>query len=402
MQEANTPPDQPGRAPRALRSHGSLVRTFATLAALGGTLAFSTPGDPAPTTADPTPAGALADAAALPAAVLAAVPGAVVEAGVEAVGAAASAASLLDPTLEPLRGLVRGSDAYQEGRAALSLRIDGQPVPYSVLALTALPGATLQLDAAVEDRPETLVLRHASGVAVAGEPGHWSWTAPEHPGIHALEVSRSGSDEAVRVHVLVTHARTLVRDETLNGFRIGRYVETPLNGRDAYLPPEGFVEVMASDEDVLVSPHFTLGQFLCKQEGDPRYLAFSTPLAIKLEAVLEATNRAGIAAGTLHVMSGFRTPWYNRAIGNTTDYSRHLWGDAADVYVDVDGDGDMDDLDGNGRSDMADARRLAAIVEEAETRGRDALGAGGLGVYDRTSAHGPFVHVDARGYAARW
>jgi hypothetical protein len=27
---------------------------------------------------------------------------------------------------------------------------------------------------------------------------------------------------------------------------------------------------------------------------------------------------------------------------------------------------------------------------------------GGCGVYIATSAHGPFVHIDARGYRARW
>jgi len=27
---------------------------------------------------------------------------------------------------------------------------------------------------------------------------------------------------------------------------------------------------------------------------------------------------------------------------------------------------------------------------------------GGIGVYDRTSAHGPFVHVDTRGMIVRW
>jgi uncharacterized protein YcbK (DUF882 family) len=101
-------------------------------------------------------------------------------------------------------------------------------------------------------------------------------------------------------------------------------------------------------------------------------------------------------------MSGFRTPWYNRAIGNTTDYSRHLWGDAADVYVDRDGDGDMDDLDGDGRVDLDDARILAAFVDQVERDAESHLPVGGMGLYRRNAAHGPFVHVDARGTRARW
>jgi len=99
--------------------------------------------------------------------------------------------------------------------------------------------------------------------------------------------------------------------------------------------------------------------------------------------------------------AGFRTPAYNRAIGNATVYSRHLWGDAADIFVDRDGDGEMDDPNGDGRSSVADARALSALVERVEA-GDAALRPGGMGVYRRNATHGPFVHVDARGYRARW
>jgi len=99
-------------------------------------------------------------------------------------------------------------------------------------------------------------------------------------------------------------------------------------------------------------------------------------------------------------MSGFRTPAYNAAIGNHTVYSRHLWGDAADIYVDADGDGVMDDLNGDGRSDVQDARVLAGWIDRAVRR--VPLIPGGLAAYRRTAAHGPFVHVDARGFRVRW
>ncbi|MCG6988905.1 MAG: hypothetical protein LJF06_12095 [Gemmatimonadetes bacterium] len=99
-------------------------------------------------------------------------------------------------------------------------------------------------------------------------------------------------------------------------------------------------------------------------------------------------------------MSGFRTPAYNAAIGNQTVYSRHLWGDAAAVYVDADGNGVMDDLNGDGRSDVQDARVLAGWIDQAVRK--VPLVPGGLAAYRRTAAHGPFVHVDARGFRARW
>ena len=100
-------------------------------------------------------------------------------------------------------------------------------------------------------------------------------------------------------------------------------------------------------------------------------------------------------------MSGYRTPFYNRAIGNV-QYSRHIYGDGADIFVDVSPrDELMDDLNGDGRVDLRDARVLYEIVEGLE--GGDVAGlVGGLATYDATSAHGPFVHVDGRGYRARW
>ena len=62
-------------------------------------------------------------------------------------------------------------------------------------------------------------------------------------------------------------------------------------------------------------------------------------------------------------MSGYRTPAYHRAIGDTTTFSRHLWGAAADVFIDADGDGKMDDLDGNGVIDQRDAALLFALAD---------------------------------------
>lgn len=313
-----------------------------------------------------------------------------------------------DRALEPVRGTPSAVGPYQARPAPFALTVDGFDVGHGVLAFNALPGEPVAL-AIGEAASGRFTLRYDAGEAVdvTGEGRLWRWTPPAEPGIHALEVTRGegaegGAPSSIRLNVLVLHPAEHVEGDALHGFRIGRYAETPLGGRAEYLPPTGFVHVPDGDEDVLVSPHFALGQFLSKQQGEPRFLAFSPPLALKLEAVLEAANEAGIAAGTFFVMSGFRTPWYNRAIGNTTIYSRHLWGDAADIFVDRDGDGDMDDLNGDGRRDLDDARVLARLVEQVEARAARGVRAGGIGLYRRNAAHGPFVHVDARGHAARW
>jgi hypothetical protein len=60
----------------------------------------------------------------------------------------------------------------------------------------------------------------------------------------------------------------------------------------------------------------------------------------------------------------------------------------------------MDDLNGDGRVTTADARFLAQVAEQVEKKHPELIG--GVGVYSATGAHGPFVHIDVRGYPARW
>jgi len=102
-------------------------------------------------------------------------------------------------------------------------------------------------------------------------------------------------------------------------------------------------------------------------------------------------------------MSGFRTPRYNREGGQTSgraSLSRHMYGDATDVFVDNDRDGWTDDVNRDGRIDIRDAEVVARAAERVEAR-HPAL-VGGVGIYAATGVHGPFTHVDARGRRARW
>jgi hypothetical protein len=80
--------------------------------------------------------------------------------------------------------------------------------------------------------------------------------------------------------------------------------------------------------------------------------------------------------------------------------SRHQYGDAADVFVDNDGNGRMDDLNRDGRVDARDTQLVIDAAERVERAHPDLLG--GAGRYRATRAHGPFVHIDVRGYRARW
>jgi hypothetical protein len=304
-----------------------------------------------------------------------------------------------DPSLEPARAGFLDADAYSPELAGFGLVVDGHPVMYRVFAVTSLPGDAVRLRLDGPAAGATYRLRYGQGQAWTASSEEWEWLAPDEPGVYPIRVE-DGDGDFVHLNVLVMHDWSHIADGSLHGYAIGSYRSEPLGGDPVYLPPEGFVEATALD--VLVSPHFTLGQFLCKQPGERRFLALSVPLVNKLEALLQAVNEAGIETSSFHVMSGFRTPAYNAAIGNKTVYSRHLWGDAADIYVDVDGERQMDDLNGDGRSDVEDARVLYGLAEGLELAEAPTVSDGGLGLYRRNAAHGPFVHVDARGHSARW
>ncbi|MDX1499414.1 MAG: D-Ala-D-Ala carboxypeptidase family metallohydrolase [Woeseiaceae bacterium] len=289
--------------------------------------------------------------------------------------------------------------AWDSSRLDVPLMVNGQTVPYPVFAIFVMPGSTIEvgfLDATAGAKL-SLDGRPVDG---AGVP----LTAPATPGLAVLEIENLATGETARIHVFVmVPADRVGKDERLNGYRIGRYPATPLRGLDIYLPPLGFVEVTEANRDVAVSPNFTLGEFLAKQEsGWPKYLVLRSSLLLKLENIIATLNRSGRPTGGFVIMSGYRTPFYNRAIGNV-QYSRHVWGGAADFYIDeAPADGIMDDLNGDGRVNRDDARWLAKFIDDMSRRGEFGPRIGGIGVYGSTSAHGPFVHVDVRGTRARW
>ena len=233
-------------------------------------------------------------------------------------------------------------------------------------------------------------------------PGGWLWRAPTTAGGHRAEiVHRDG--RAMRIHLIVKKPLKAVRDGHINGYRIGHYPEASKTRPAIHQPPSGLIEVTEAMVDLPVSPHFTLGQFLCRQQPDhwPKYLVLQPALVEKLELLLAEVNQRGIRTDSLHVMSGYRTPWYNRSLGNVP-FSRHVWGAAADIFVDTIGDGRMDDLTGNGTSDVTEARILQRIVEETFADPPSPRLAGGLGLYGPRPHRGPFIHVDVRGKEARW
>ena len=293
-------------------------------------------------------------------------------------------------------------EGYDPGAAGFVLQAGPWPVPYRVFALFVEPGQAVPLRPQLGTGRARWQARAEGGTLEPDGDAAWTWTAPQEPGLYPVTVADAESGEAIVLNVFVQVPFDHQTD-ALDGYAIGAYSEEPLNGNPRFERPEWFVQVTPELEDVYVSPHFTLGQFVAKQaSGYPKYLVLQERLLLKLERLLQEVNEAGIEARTFAVLSGYRTPAYNLAIGNTTTSSRHLYGDGADIYVDDDGDGRMDDVTGDGAVTVADAERLAQIVEAAQDEPWYAPFVGGLGIYAPAPHRGPFIHVDTRGEPARW
>jgi uncharacterized protein YcbK (DUF882 family) len=172
-----------------------------------------------------------------------------------------------------------------------------------------------------------------------------------------------------------------------------------------YAPPSGFIEVTRENQDFHVSEHFRLRDFLTKDQPNvwPKYLLLDADLIDKLELVIQELEARGVRVQHMQVMSGFRTPRYNSAGGNTegrANLSRHMYGDASDIFVDNDRNGMMDDLNRDGRVNVKDAEVIGSAAERVEAKHRALVG--GVGIYPACCGHGPFTHIDVRGYRARW
>lgn len=297
---------------------------------------------------------------------------------------------------------LRAAASFHTETASFAIAFAGETSAYRELSAFVMPGTPLSIEA-VGGPAGDYVLSAEQGDTMRRGSRAWRWRAPATPGLYTITVKGPGDKkDAIALHAFVMVPATAVHDGVLNGYRIGAY--PPARRGPLYEPPPGFVEVTRENAKTRVSPHFRLQQFVCKEDGSdryPKYLVLQPRLPLKLEAILERVNQLGFVSDTLHVMSGYRTPYYNHAIGDVP-YSMHQWGSAADIYVDPAGTGRMEDLNGDHRVDLGDARYLYEQIERMLSLKPYERFQGGMGFYPATPAHPPFVHVDVRGTKARW
>ena len=243
---------------------------------------------------------------------------------------------------------------------------------------------------------------YGTRAALAGQPAFSADpTPPGATGMWRLEPEQATESPMLTVVTEVPFAAK--RGGFLNGYHIGSYPTEGAGRTDVYAPPPGFIEVTPENQDVQLSEHFRLRQFLTKDQGEvwPKYVALRLELIDKLELVLQELQRMGVRADRMYVMSGFRTPQYNGPGGDgRAALSRHMYGDAADVWVDSDGDEYVDDLNGDGARDRRDIEVILRAVERVEQKHPELIG--GAGLYYELGARSPFIHIDVRGTPTRW
>jgi uncharacterized protein YcbK (DUF882 family) len=214
--------------------------------------------------------------------------------------------------------------------------------------------------------------------------------APQRPGFYRLSIARPDSRtlvDSIIVGVMIPFSSKL--GASINGYQIGTYRAE--RGDGSSTPPRGFVEVRPENAELAVSTHFRLADFLTHdgQERWPRYVALDPRILDKVELVLRHLGSREHDM-PMTVSSGFRTPLHNQRVPRAASDSRHQYGDAADLAIDVDGDG---------RVTYLDVLAVARAVELTERDHPELVG--GLGLYGNRGT-APYVHIDVRGVRKRW
>lgn len=269
------------------------------------------------------------------------------------------------------------------------------------------PGDTIALPDSLGNGAAAALAPHDSG---AVRPAHAPTGGVTRPGAGVWDVVAQAGRAAERVPGLTVLVPVPMSQK--HGARMGQYLlgTWPFEGgrkaRPGYETPSGAIRVDSDDVDIPISEHFTLGEFLTKGQNDvwPKYVVIQARNLDKLELTIQELEKMGHPVEHVGVISGFRTPNYNANGGDPSGrgaLSRHMYGDAADVYIDNDRSGCMDDLNGDGRVDKDDARVLAEAANRVEQQHPNLVG--GIGTYaPNPGSHCGFVHIDSRGYRARW
>ncbi|MDR1612757.1 MAG: hypothetical protein LBT97_08225 [Planctomycetota bacterium] len=242
--------------------------------------------------------------------------------------------------------------------------------------------------------------------------------APEKPGAYylALRIEAGDSRRDLDLCVFVPYRASAGtagkgRDVYVEGEKVGNY-PLPMhsgnlkvrNNPESYQPPVLWFRLSPRNIGFEVVPGVAAGDLVAAAEDTGRRHTDLVPVGYGMwTAILrlrEALERRGIPGSALKLISGFRAPPHNRAVGSNA-FGRHIYGDAFDFYIDLEGDARASDLNRDGKVDRRDAYEIVSTIEDLQADG--IIPRGGIGVYHTLGGdHGLTMHLDLRGHRANW
>lgn len=295
-------------------------------------------------------------------------------------------------------------------RAALDISFTGNPM------VVMVPGENLEvsLDSPTAQGTVT-ILKDGQPYR---EDAALQLTAPEKPGSFYIPLLLKSGERRreMEICVLVPHKASAVKTETgldlkADSQEIGHYRHPSRSGNHKvkanpgrYQPPVWWMRLTDMNKPFEIVPGLTAGELVVPSEdtGQPHtdLVPACYPMWRAIRTLRQALEKKGIPGQSLKLISMFRAPAYNRRIGSSA-FGRHIYGDAFDFYIDLEGDGKASDLNRDGKLDRRDAYIIVSLVEDLQADG--AIPMGGIGVYNTVGGdHVVTMHLDMRGHRATW
>lgn len=294
--------------------------------------------------------------------------------------------------------------AFSAEHADFSIVYNDFKIPFKTFSIFVLPQEKIEIKIAEEDRNQKYIIE--LGAKTFQHNSSFKWQVHSESGYYPVKIkkkNKEGSSSEIKINVFVLHPAEEQNGQYLEDFKIGYYPEIPADKKSYYSKPAGFLKIDESLLDLKLTPHFKMEQFLTNQSSKmPQFIAIQESLLLKLEYFLEEVNKAGYNAETFGIVSLYRSPYFNKKLGNNTDLSRHLFGDAADIYIDNSGNQWMDDLNGDKHSNKNDADILYNLAVKFDQKEEFSYLQGGVSSYKGNGVRGPFIHIDTRGFHVSW
>lgn len=295
-------------------------------------------------------------------------------------------------------------------RSRLDIMFSSNPM------IIMLPGESLTISPEAAGMPVRIaILRDGQAIC---EDASLTLSAPEKPGSYYIPLAlwRGEAKREVELCVLVPYKATAKRtdkglDLRVDGQEIGHYRHPGRSGNakvkrnpDSYQPPVWWLRITPGNAHFEVMPGLTAGELVVPSEDTGErhidLVPVHYPMWQTIRTVRDRLADIGVPGEALKLISIFRAPAYNRGIGSNA-FGRHIYGDAFDFYIDLEGDGKASDLNRDGKLDRRDAYPVVKLIEDLQAEG--AIPMGGIGVYNTVGGdHVVTMHVDLRGHRAIW